>query len=413
MYETYRKTEQLCKRMRWRAYFYLHPEIQHESKENYGFNSKQSPPQVPELINFENRMVDLIQNIKFRKQKCKFQKKLATDMNIINKSEDLFVPADKTTNFYKMDPHSYTKLLDKNVTKTYKKIPPEDVLNIQNQAKCIAEKLNLTDRINTTAEREAFITLKDHKPNFQNNPSCRLINPSKFEIGKISKKILDRVNKKVIDATGINQWKNTKSVLSWFNDITNKHQYSFIAFDVVDFYPSISIELLKAALDFASKYDQITDEEREIILHAKKSCLYKSGEYWGKKSSSNHFDITMGSFDGAESCELVGSFLLYHISMKYGKNFGLYRDDGLGVVKATAREIESVKKDLCAIFNKYGLKITIEANKKIVNFLDVILNLTTGKYQPYSKPNNIPLYVHSKSNHPPSILRNIPCSIYK
>ena len=26
--------------MRWRAYFYLHPEIQRESKENYGFNSK-------------------------------------------------------------------------------------------------------------------------------------------------------------------------------------------------------------------------------------------------------------------------------------------------------------------------------------------------------------------------------------
>ena len=111
----------------------------------------------------------------------------------------------------------------------------------------------------------------------------------------------------MIDATGINQLRNTKSVLSWFNDITNKHQYSFIAFDVVDFYPSISIELLKAALDFASKYDQITDEEREIILHAKESCLYKPGEYWGKKSSSNHFDITMGSFDGAESCELVGS----------------------------------------------------------------------------------------------------------
>jgi hypothetical protein len=65
-------------------------------------------------------------------------------------------------------------------------------------------------------------------------------------------------------------------------------------------------------------------------------------------------------------------------------------------------------------FHKYGLKITIEANKKIVNFLDVItLNLSTGKYQPYGKPNNIPLYVHTKSNHPPNILRNIPLSINK
>ena len=48
-----------------------------------------------------------------------------------------------------------------------------------------------------------------------------------------------------------------------------------------------------------------------------------------------------------------------------------------------------------------------------MNFLDVTLNLSTGKYHPYSKPNNTPLYVHSKSNHPPSVLRNIPLSINK
>ena len=99
--------------------------------------------------------------------------------------------------------------------------------------------------------------------------------------------------------------------------------------------------------------------------------------------------------------------------MNNGKTFGLYRDDGLGVINATAREIETIKKDLCSVFNKYGIKVTIEASKKIVNFLDVTLNLTNGKYQPYSKPNSIPLYIRSKSNHPPSILCNIPSSINK
>ena len=89
--------------------------------------------------------------------------------------------------------------------------------------------------------------------------------------------------------------------------------------------------------------------------------------------------------------------------------------DGLGIVKESAREIERIKNDLCSIFNTYGLKITIETNKKIGNFLHayVTLNLSTGKYQPCSKPNNILLYVHSKSNHPPGILRNIPLSINK
>ena len=128
-----------------------------------------------------------------------------------------------------------------------------------------------------------------------------------------------------------------------------------------------------------------------MILHAKKSCLFNSNQYWGKKTSANLLDVTMGSYDGAESCELVGSFLLYQISEKHGKNFGLYRDDGLGVVKAIPRETEMIMKNLCSIFNKHDLKITIEANKKVVDFLDVTLNLSAAKYQPFTKPNNVTL----------------------
>ena len=91
----------------------------------------------------------------------------------------------------------------------------------------------------------------------------------------------------------------------------------------------------------------------------------------------------------------------------------MYRDDGLGVTKASPRQAELIKKELCSIFAKYGLKITIEANKKVVNFLDVTLNLANGKYLPYNKPGNIPLYVNKKSNHPPRIIENIPKSINK
>ena len=41
--------------------------------------------------------------------------------------------------------------------------------------------LDLDDRMFITTERQAFITLKDHKENFINNPKCRLLNPSKSE----------------------------------------------------------------------------------------------------------------------------------------------------------------------------------------------------------------------------------------
>ena len=54
------------------------------------------------------------------------------------------------------------------------------------------------------------------------------------------------------------------------------------------------------------------------------------------------------------------------------------------------------------------MKITVEANSKIVDFLDVTFNLNDGTYKPYMKPNNRPLYVHKESNHPPGILKNIP-----
>ena len=67
------------------------------------------------------------------------------------------------------------------------------------------------------AMKEAFITLKDHKENFENKPTCRLINPSKPEIGRISKhftkQILEEINRKLVDITKVNTWKNTSSVV--------------------------------------------------------------------------------------------------------------------------------------------------------------------------------------------------------
>ena len=139
--------------------------------------------------------------------------------------------------------------------------------------------------------------------------------------------------------------------------------------------------------------------------------MYSAGQPWIKKTSDNHFDVTMGSYDGAETCELVGAYLLHQITTRYGTTFGLYRDDGLGISKDSPRKVELIKKDLCTIFKDHGLKITIEANKTIVNFLDVTLNQANGSYMPYIKTNNVPHYVHSKSNHPPTILKNIPESI--
>ena len=52
---------------------------------------------------------------------------------------------------------------------------------------------------------------------------------------------------------------------------------------------------------------------------------------------SSLFDVTMGSYDRAEICELVGIYILNTLPSKYDKyNIGLYRDNGLAVFKNTS-----------------------------------------------------------------------------
>ena len=110
-----------------------------------------------------------------------------------------------------------------------------------------------------------------------------------------------------------------------------------------------------------------------VIIHAKNSILIHKHIPWQKKGNTT-FDVTMGSYDGAETCELVGSFLLSQLQ-DLNINVGLYRDDGLAITNATPRDTENIKKEICRIFNNNGLRITIDANKQIINFLDVTFNL--------------------------------------
>ena len=307
-----------------------------------------------------------------------------------------------------MNASDYNTLLKKSIEKEYKKAPDNAQMHINTEAKVFAQSLNIDDRVETLAPKESFTSLKDHKENFQNNPTCRLINPTKSELGIVSKQILDKINKTIIDSTGVHQWKNTRATLDWFINIPNKDQHSFIAFDIVNFYPSISHKLLHDALSFAASYTDISAEDRKISFHTKQSLLFNDNTPWNKKHSATSFDGTMGSFDGAETCELVGSYLLNQLPEDIRKQIGLYRDDGLGAFQKTPKEIERMKKVICKVFSSDGLKITIEANKKIVNFVDVALNLNKGSYEPYAKPKHTPLYVHRESNHPHSIIKNIP-----
>ena len=109
-------------------------------------------------------------------------------------------------------------------------------------------------------------------------------------------------------------------------------------------------------------------------------------------------------------------YIYIYFGWKVRNNIGLYRDDGLDCFGYTSGpQADTIKKDFIKIFKEdyYDLIITCDTNLKAVNFLDVTLNLTTGKCQPYNKPDNNPLYINILSNHPPNIIKNLPGNISK
>ena len=73
------------------------------------------------------------------------------------------------------------ELLTKNISKRYKKTNKSLLNRINTQAKKIAKYLKLEERIEQHSQHESFITLKNQKDNFQNNPKSRLINLAKVK----------------------------------------------------------------------------------------------------------------------------------------------------------------------------------------------------------------------------------------
>ena len=78
----------------------------------------------------------------------------------------------------------------------------------------------------------------------------------------------------------LNQWKNTKSVINWFNSIENKQKHRFIKFDVKDFYPSISRNTLLEALALAKIFCTISKDDIDTVVYCCKSVLIYNNCAW-------------------------------------------------------------------------------------------------------------------------------------
>ena len=208
------------------------------------------------------------------------------------------------------------------------------------------------------------------------------------------------MNQEITSSILVNQWKNYSAVTKWFRNIENKPNSSFIIFDIQNFNPSISLSSFNRATEFGKGIYNLSNDEISIVMQQRKTLLFSDGEPWVEKDDEDDFDIPMGCYNGAELCELVGTYLLNQLKVVVAKeNMGLYRDDGLGIFKnMSGPEVERKKKELVKISKNNGLSITAD-------FLDITFDLVKESYQPYKKPNDDPLYINIKSNHSPSILQ--------
>ena len=305
--------EKSDKQMRWRIFKVLHPEaFKNNGKNNFGFRTSAKAPK-PKLdcpsykpfMEFTKGMLDLIQNVKFNKKSNAHLERLKADIAKISKEERVLMFADKTSNLYLVQPEKYRELLHKSVQKDYKKSSVEAVLSDEKAQFEVVKKLEIADRVHRTAQRDSFVTLKDHKPGFRSNPQCRLINPTKPELGRASKKLLDRINSGVRSKTKLRQWRRTKEVRDWFVGLEQKEALTFLKFDVEAMYPSISEELLSKSLEWAGTLVEIKEEELEVINATKKALLYSDGQPWTKKGEED-FDIPLARLTALKSASSWG-----------------------------------------------------------------------------------------------------------
>ena len=84
------------------------------------------------------------------------------------------------------------------------------------------------------------------------------------------------------------------------------------------------------AINYAKEYVKSNGQETNIIMHSRKSLLFDQGTVLIKINNDGLFDVTMGSYEGAEVCELVRLYSLDQLGSQFNKeNIGICRDDGL------------------------------------------------------------------------------------
>ena len=142
-----------------------------------------------------------------------------------------------------------------------------------------ASKLHINDRLGKFQKKDAYILFKDHKPNFINKLQTRLINPSKTELGKISKNIIQNIVTNVREANHSNLWRNSLDTIEWFRGIKKKTKVKLALYNLTSltFIRPYQKKILIDSINYAKEYIDITKEQYDIILACRKTVLENNG----------------------------------------------------------------------------------------------------------------------------------------
>ena len=131
------------------------------------------------------------------------------------------------------------------------------------------------------------------------------------------------------------------------------------------------------------------------------------------KKWTYEFWRTHGGIWLSQIADLVGIYILNVLNRIINSDYvGLYRDYGLMYIpNSNGPNSSSIQKKIIRAFKLLGFKIEISSNNKIVNFLDVTLDLSNNIYKPFIKIDQFPSYININSNHPKAIIKQVPKAV--
>ena len=120
-----------------------------------------------------------------------------------------------------------------------------------------------------------------------------------------------------------------------------------------------------------------------------------------------------GGYDSSQIADLVGLYILNILTRIISpEQLGLYHDDGLIYISNSNGPISSnIQKKIIRAFKILGFKIEVSSDNKIVNFLDVTLDLSNNSYKPLTKTNQNPSYININSYHPKNTIKQVPKAV--